>query len=156
MELFTRFAVVWLICVSISLAEENFVYLKASATTTSSNVASVGQRQSELKTRSVLSSSSNDVELNLIAKQITEPMIDDQILDRIVVAIHSERMTGKCSIALNKTIYGIRMRQSWAIASKFYLLSCFEFTIIYENVFKYTTGDIFISPHSLFSQFFIF
>lgn len=110
-----RFAVVWLICVSISLAEEDFVYLKDSVASSSN----VGQRQSELKTRSVLSSSPDDDELSVRAKLISETMIDDQILDRIVGAIHSERMTGKCSIALNKTIYGIRMRQSWAIASKF-------------------------------------
>lgn len=120
MGFFTRLAVVLLICVSISLAEEKFVYLKVSATTTSSsNVASIGQRQSELKTRSVFLSASDDVELLLRAKQISEPMVDDQVLDRIVGAIHSERMTGKCTIALNKTINGIRMRQSWAIASKF-------------------------------------
>lgn len=118
MGFFTHFVVVCLICVSISLAEEDFIYLKVSATT-SSNAAFVGQRQSELKTRSVLLSSPDDVELNVIAKHISEPMIDDEILDRIVVAIHSEQMTGKCSIALTKTLYGIRMRQSWAIASKF-------------------------------------
>lgn len=90
------------------------------------------QRQSELKTRSVLLSA-NELDTTTNAEPIQmESLIDEQILERIATAMlqGEKRMISEaCTLALNRTILGIRMRQSWAIASMmrfFFILSRFD------------------------------